>query len=311
LLVASGPELADPVSLYRTPISTLLPAEPSSRVLEGGFRPRLTQSGFKHPVTAGLPGANTPSADASWGRWFRALRASVIRGKAVMSGPEETPLLILDRVEKGRVAMMLSDQAWLWTRGFEGGGPQAELLRRLAHWLMKEPDLEEERLTASVRGDRLTVTRRTMGEQPEDADITSPSGLAQRLKLTPSQEGVYSGTLRAGEMGLYRIKSGALMTVAAAGPLNPKEFSDVRATAEILTPVAEATEGGVAWARDGVPELRRTPAGRSQAGSGWFGLRENENYAVTSVSQTPLFHPAIALIVLVGTLFMAWRAEGR
>jgi hypothetical protein len=311
LLVASGPELADPVSLYRTPISTLLPAEPSSRVLEGGFRPKLTASGFKHPVTSGLPGANTPTADASWGRWFRALRASVIRGKTVMSGPEDVPLLILDRAEKGRVAMMLSDQAWLWTRGFEGGGPQAELLRRLAHWLMKEPDLEEERLTATVRGDRLTATRRTMGEQPGDVEVTTPSGEVQRLKLSPSQEGSYSGTMRAGEMGVYRLKNGDLTTVAAAGPLNPKEFSDVRASADVLTPVAEATRGGVAWARDGMPEIRRVPAGRAMAGSGWLGLRENENYAVKSVSQTPLFHPALALIVLVGALFMAWRAEGR
>jgi hypothetical protein len=112
-------------------------------------------------------------------------------------------------------------------------------------------------------------------------------------------------------MGLYRLKSGDLTTVAAAGPLNPKEFSDVRASAEVLTPVAEATRGGVAWARDGSPDLRRTPSGRGMAGSGWFGLRENENYAVKSVSQTSLFHPALALIVLVGALFMAWRAEGR
>lgn len=311
LLVASGPELADPISLYRTPIASLLPAEPSSRIFEGGFRPRLTASGFKHPVTAGLPGANTQTAEATWGRWFRALRSSVIRGKTVMSGPEETPLLVLDRAEEGRVAMILSDQAWLWTRGFEGGGPQAELLRRLAHWLMKEPDLEEERLTAEVRGDRLTATRRTMGEQPGDVEVTLPSGQVQPLKLTPSQDGVYSGTMRAGEMGLYRLKSGELSTVAAAGPLNPKEFSDVRATEEVLTPVAEATRGGIAWARDGIPELRRLPSGRSMAGSGWMGLRENENYAVTSVSQTSLFHPAIALIVLVGALFMAWRAEGR
>lgn len=228
-----------------------------------------------------------------------------------MSGPEETPLLVLDRAEKGRVAMMLSDQAWLWTRGFEGGGPQAELLRRLAHWLMKEPDLEEERLTAEVRGDRLTVTRRTMGEQPGDVEVTSPSGQAQRLALTQSQEGVFSGTLRAAEMGLYRLKSGELSTVAAAGPLNPKEFSDVRATEEVLKPVAEATRGGVAWAADGIPEIRRVPAGRAMAGGGWLGLRENENYAVTSVSQSSLFHPAIALILLVGSLFMAWRAEGR
>jgi hypothetical protein len=311
LLVASGPELADPVSLYRTPIAPLLPAEPGARIIEEGFRPRLTADGFKHPVTAGLPGANTPTQEASWGRWFRVVRASVIKGQTVMSGPENAPLLILDRSEKGRVALMLSDQAWLWTRGFEGGGPQAELLRRLAHWLMKEPDLEEERLTAQVRGDRLTVTRRTMGETPGEAELSTPSGEIQKLTLSQSQDGVFTGTVRVSEMGLYRLKNGDLSTVAAAGPLNPKEFSDVRATADILKPVADATRGGIAWSSEGLPELRRVAAGRAMAGDGWFGLRENDNYAVKSVSQTPLFHPAIALVVLVGALFMAWRAEGR
>ena len=59
---------------------------------------------------------------------------------------------MLDQVGKGRVAELLSDQIWLWARGFEGGGPQAELLRRLAHWLMKEPELEEEKLSASIDG---------------------------------------------------------------------------------------------------------------------------------------------------------------
>jgi hypothetical protein len=206
---------------------------------------------------------------------------------------------------------MLSDQAWLWTRGFEGGGPQAELLRRLAHWLMKEPDLEEERLTAQVRGDRLTVTRRTMSQAPGEVELATPSGQVQSLKLSQSQDGVFTGTVRVAEMGLYRLKNGDLSTVAAAGPLNPKEFSDVRATTDLLKPIADATRGGIAWAADGLPDLRRVPAGRAMAGDGWFGLRENENYAVKSVSQTPLLHPAIALVLLVGALFMAWRAEAR
>jgi hypothetical protein len=58
---------------------------------------------------------------------------------------------MLDRVGAGRIALLASDQAWLWDRGFEGGGPQAELLRRLAHWMMGEPELEEEALSATRR----------------------------------------------------------------------------------------------------------------------------------------------------------------
>ncbi len=69
-------------------------------------------------------------------------------GRTLMDGAEKQPLLVLDHKGKGRVALLTSDQAWLWARGYEGGGPHSDLLRRLSHWLMKEPDLEEERLIA-------------------------------------------------------------------------------------------------------------------------------------------------------------------
>jgi hypothetical protein len=80
----------------------------------------------------------------------------------VMEGPDGAPLLLLDRVGEGRVALLLSDHIWLWSRGHDGGGPQAELLRRIAHWLMREPELEEEDLTARIEAGRLTVTRRSL-----------------------------------------------------------------------------------------------------------------------------------------------------
>ncbi len=312
LLVASGPEFASPLSLYRSPLASVLPAEPSDKVYEEGFKPRLTQAGERHPVTAGLPGANGKNGEPEWGRWFRLVRASVLGGSTLMSGAQNQPLLVLDRVQKGRVALLLSDHAWLWTRGFEGGGPQAELLRCLAHWLMKEPDLEEERLSAVVRGDRLIVTRRTMADSAATVSVTYPSGRVETVTLAPSEGGVFSGTLKAEEMGLYRLKDGKLTAVAAAGPLNPKELSDVRATDTLLQPIVSGTDGGLFWIkRDGLPEIRRVRPNRVAAGDGWIGLRANESYAVRAVRQTPLFHPAIALILIIGSLLFGWHREGR
>ncbi len=312
LLVASGPEFASPLSLYRSPLASVLPAEPSDKVYEEGFKPRLTQAGERHPVTAGLPGANVGNSEPEWGRWFRLVRASVLGGSTLMSGAQNQPLLVLDRVQKGRVALLLSDHAWLWTRGFEGGGPQAELLRRLAHWLMKEPDLEEERLSAVVRGDRLIVTRRTMADSAATVSVTYPSGRVETVTLAPSEGGVFSGTLKAEEMGLYRLKDGKLTAVAAAGPLNPKELSDVRATDTILKPIVAAADSGLFWIkRDGIPEIRRVRPNRVAAGDGWIGLRANESYAVRAVRQTPLFHPAIALVLIIGSLLFGWHREGR
>jgi hypothetical protein len=312
LLVASGPEFAEPLSLYRSPLASVLPAEPVERVIEQGYKPRLTSAGERHPVTAGLPGANTKDKEPTWGRWFRLVQASVLGGQTLMSGPEQQPLLVLNRVQQGRVALLLSDQAWLWTRGYEGGGPQAELLRRLAHWLMREPDLEEERLHGAITGDRLIVTRRTMAERASTVEVTYPSGRVEKVTLTPTEDGAFSGTIKAEEMGLYRLRDGLLSAVAAAGPLNPRELSDVRATDKILKPVTDAAEGGIRWIKqDGLPEIRRTKPGRAAADGDWIGLRANDAYAVASTRQTPLFHPMLALVLVVGGLMLGWHREGR
>ncbi len=312
LLVASGPEFSSPLSLYRSPLASVLPAEPIERIYEQGYKPRLTAAGERHPVTAGLPGANTATTQPTWGRWFRLVQASVLSGQTLMSGAEGQPLLVLNRVQEGRVALLLSDQAWLWTRGFEGGGPQAELLRRLAHWLMKEPDLEEERLNGTIRGDRLIVTRRTMAERASTVEVTYPSGHVERVTLSPTEDGAFSGTVKAEEMGLYRLRDGSLTAVAAAGPLNPRELSDVRATDKLLKPVIDAAQGGIRWIkRDGMPEIRRIRPGRAAADADWIGMRANEAYAVRSTRQTPLFHPAIALALIIGGLLLGWRREGR
>lgn len=312
LLVTSGPEYSSSYSLYKSPLASVLPAEPVDHIYEYGYKPRLTSTGLRHPVTAGLPGANQGDAAPTWGRWFRLVQASVLGGQTLMSGPENKPLLVLNRVQQGRVALLLSDHAWLWTRGFEGGGPQAELLRRLAHWLMKEPDLEEERLHGSVVGNRLIVTRRTMAEKAASVDVTFPSGRTEKVTLAPAEDGSFSGTIKAEEMGLYRMKDGTLTAVAAAGPLNPKELSDVRATENLLKPVVTATRGGIKWIkRDGIPDIRRTRPGRNAAGDGWLGMQANESFAVSSTRQTPLFHPAIALLLIIGGLLAGWRREGR
>ncbi len=312
LLITSGPEFSSPLSLYRSPLNSVIPAEPAERVYEQGYKPRLTSAGERHPVTAGLPGANTATKEPTWGRWFRLVQAQVLSGQTLMSGAEQQPLLVLNRVQQGRVALLLSDHAWLWTRGFEGGGPQAELLRRLAHWLMKEPELEEERLNGTIKGDRLIITRRTMAERAAAIEVTHPTGRVEKVTLTPTEDGAFSGTIKAPEMGLYRLRDGNLNAVAAAGPLNPRELADVRATDKVLKPVIDAAKGGIAWIkRDGIPDIRRTRPGRAAADDGWIGLRANEAYAVRSTRQTPLFHPAIAFVLIIGSLMLGWRQEGR
>ncbi|MGF1454105.1 MAG: hypothetical protein ACFB6R_01875 [Alphaproteobacteria bacterium] len=318
LLTAAGPAYATPTSLHRTPLSAVLPAPPTGTVIEQGYRPEVTQAGRRHPVTAGLPGAGeTNSGEATWGRWFRLIEALPERGSVTMAGPDGRPVLVLDRAGDGRVAQLLSDHAWLWARGFEGGGPQQELLRRLAHWLMKEPELEEEVLTARSIGRTLEIRRRTMADNADPVTVTSPSGAETTVDLAEIRPGLWGTSLETDEIGLFRMTSGDLAAVVAVGSLNSREFEDVRAAAEPMAPVAEASGGGRFWIAEtgpqslSLPALRRARAGREMAGQQWLGLRDNNRYEVRASREVALFPPALLALVLLGMLVAGWRWESR
>jgi hypothetical protein len=310
-LEAAGPSFGTPLSLARTPLGTILPTEPTGDVFEEGFKAQITDIGRRHPVTEELSGAGAPGSEPTWGRWFRQVEAHVHHGTTLMSGDHGDPLLVLDRVGKGRVAQLLSDQMWFWARGFEGGGPEAELLRRLAYWLMKEPDLEENDLRAVVEGDRLMVTRQSLEPDDRPVTVTAPDGSTRSLTLSPDTGGRSIGSLPIGEMGLYRVSDGSRTALAAAGPLNPIEFADVRTTPEKLAPVVEATGGGIFWVGNGtIPEIRWVSPDRVAAGRNWIGLRANGDYTVTGFSEVPLLPGIAALMLIVGGLLAAWRREG-
>ena len=312
LLMAVGPEFASRASLYHTPLRDILPAAPTGDVLEAGFRPKISDAGQRHPVTAALmrPGAD-PKADPEWGRWFRQIPGDSSAGISLMTGLQEQPILLLDRIGKGRVAQMMSDHIWLWARGYDGGGPQGELLRRLAHWLMREPDLEEESLQARVRAGKLTVERRTLKDSVEKVEVTAPSGDEQVLELKNAGPGLWRGEMMASEIGLYRLSDGEHRALVASGELNPLELSDLRATDAVLKPVAEATGGSIRWLSDGIPDVRRVDPSRDQSGRGWVGMVSHKAYVVTGLKDIPLLSGLLLAVLILGTLMAAWWREGR
>ncbi len=308
LLEAAGPEFAWPTSLYRTPLARVLPGRPSGEVFERGYSPALTELGRRHPVTAGL------DAEGQWGRWFRQVDVEAPDGQVLMNGVSDRPLLVLKRVGEGRVAQLLSDHAWLWQRGLEGGGPQSVLLRRLVHWLMREPALEEEALAARADGQDIVLERQSLKAEPVTATLTAPSGREVRVELAPDGEGRLRGRVRAEEDGLYRAADGEHTAYVTPRPIAPRELADMRATADVLAPVAEATGGAVRWlAADGgrLPDLRKVEPGRRASGRGWLGVRANGAYRVLGTRDTPLLPPALALLLLVGAAAVAWWREGR
>jgi hypothetical protein len=325
LLVAAGDDYAGQTSLARTPLSSVLPATPTGRLLEQPFKAKLSGDGLKHPVTRGLPGSEPK--EPSWGRWFRQVDVISSRGRTVMSGAEDRPLLLLDRKGRGRVALLLSDQAWLWARGYDGGGPHTDLLRRLAHWLMKEPDLEEERLIASAKGLKLTIERRSMEDNIPAVQLAAPGGESSEVTLEKAGPGLWRSTIDVKAPGLYKLQStsptGTLTAVAHAGIEDAREMSEVTATDEKLKPLIEATGGGTFWTRGGsllssvssssveVPRISMLANARVLAGSGWMGLRDREAYVTRGVKLIPMFTGFLALAALLFLLALTWWREGR
>ncbi|MBM3649753.1 MAG: hypothetical protein FJX11_18385 [Alphaproteobacteria bacterium] len=312
LLVSVGPVFATQRSLYRTPLGAVLPAAPLGDVLETGFRPKVTEVGQRHPVSANLPQAGDPGKDPDWGRWFRLVTSRTERGNAVLSGADERPLVILDRVGDGRVAQLMSDHLWLWNRGIDGGGPQPELVRRTAHWLMKEPDLEEEALRASSVGGRIEVIRRTLAATFPAVTMTAPDGSTRTVELRQTGPGRGLGVIDVDKPGLYRFDDGTLKTVAAVGNPDPLEFADVRATDQKLKPLVEATGGTTIWLADqGDPDIRSVRPGRAAGGADWVGLRRNEGYTVAGINQLPLLPGILVAAAFLLVLGTAWWREGR
>jgi hypothetical protein len=311
ILVAAGPDYAESGSLYRTPLGPVLPAIPSGEIIEEPYKAKISPVGARHPVTRDLPGSATEPPQ--WSNWFRLVDTDAIAGDVAMTGPGDRPLLVLAREAEGRVAMLLSDHAWLWARGYDGGGPHAALLRRLLHWLMREPELEEEALTAHAEGRNLVVERQTLAEAPPEISVSDPAGVTSPLPLTEAAPGLWRGVVENAPLGLHRAEGNGMTALAHIGPANPAEFQEVISTTEKLAPIAEANGGSAQrLGRDvTVPRVSTVSSRAPASGDGWIGLRRSEATVLKSIDQLPLLGGLLGLALMVGAFAGLWWREAR
>jgi hypothetical protein len=312
VLVSAGPDYASTTSIWRTPLDSVLPAEPVG-VTEKPFYAHLSDAGKRHPVTRGLEGS--ASEPPHWSRFFRTVETRNAASPPVMTGADGKPLLLLSRYGEGRVALLLTDHIWLWARGYEGGGPHLDLLRRMSHWLMKQPDLDEEALRLQVQGHDIAVVRQTMADSVAPVTITSPSGATRDLTLAAGEPGEWRATIPANELGLWQATDGTLKALINVGPTNPKEFSEVTSTTETLKPLAQATGGDARRVVEGASlELPRIVPVRASGvfrGDGWMGVKMRDASVVTGVGVLPIFSGLIGLLLLLGAFAATWLREGR
>ena len=320
ILVAAGPEHAGPASIHRTPLASILPAEPMGDITTRPYKPSVSDLGRRHPVTRGLDGAargtDADADNAKWSRWFRLIDTQASRGDVVMRGADDKPLLVLDRPGEGRIAMLMSDHVWLWARGFEGGGPHTQLLRRLGHWLMKEPELSEEALRAETNGDTIRFERQTMGEEAGQFDLITPDGKQVTVPLEDIGDGRFAGEYKAETLGLYRAANGDLTALTHVGPVNPLEYSQIVSTAEKLLPLVNQTGGlikrlGQTNIEREMPRIVPVRATGSRSGNEWMGFKNQQASVLKGVQQLPLFTGFLGLFVLLMAAGAMWAREGR
>jgi hypothetical protein len=314
LLIAAGPEHAGEDSIALTPLATVLPASPTGDMHEAGFYPRLSEQGKRHPVTRGLDGSAVEPPQ--WGRWFRSVDVDQTTGETVMTADDGRPLLVLNRANQGRVAMLLSDQGWLWARGFEGGGPHVSLYRRIAHWLMKEPELEEEALKARATGRTMEVTRQTIGDAPGPATITTPSGQTESLNLAEIQPGLYRGERRMTETGLFTVTNGDFSTLVHVGAVNSPEFRAMVSTTETLAGVTGKSRGLLTRLDDGegglrLPDILPVRGDIRIADDRRMLIRLTDETVLKGVNTLPLFAGFAGLGILLLAVSAMWWREGR
>jgi len=208
---------------------------------------------------------------------------------------------------------VMSDQAWLWRRGYDGGGPFDELFRRTAHWLMKEADLEADRLILRSRFGHLIIERQS-GQDPGPAQVTL-SGQAFPVALSASGPGVWRGESTMAKPGLVFVQSGDKSAFIVAGIGNPNEARLLTADPTALAgPQAKQGGGSVAWvglAGTGpLPNITRL--GKSQkAGTDELGLRRSGATSVTATSRDAILPPWVYAIILVTLALLGWWREGR
>lgn len=309
LMIAAGPELGD-IGSIASPLADVMPAMPDGTKIEAKFKPQISEEGQKHPVTRQLDGWR--EEDPDWGSWFRLVGSAQVTGNTVMVGKDDAPLLVLERAGEGRIALFLSDHPWLWARGFEGGGPHVQLLRRAAHWLMKEPELDEERLTATSQGKNVVVERQTLGENPGEAMITGPGGLEYSVTLEEVDAGKWRGETEVENFGLYSAANDDLTALTHVGPANPREYGEVVSTAALLRPALEQGRGSSRRATaSNPPRIVAVRAGANAAGQGWIGFEDRKASLLKGVNRVSLFSGLLGLALLLAAFAAMWGREGR
>ncbi len=309
VLDASGPSYASKNSLSNSPLKEILPTKPTGEVINKEFFPTLSTLGVRHPVTSKL---YLQKDNKRWGKWYSYIDTIKISGDTLLETDEGKPLLILNKLEKGRVAQLLSDSSWVWSRSIDNKGPQSKLLRRTIHWLLKEPELQENNIITKVKNGKIEIFKNTLIKGDVSAKVVKPDGKIQNIVIKDNMNGQLSAVINANISGKYKIIIGEKIKTLFVGNTNYEETNDVRSSDKLVSRIALESNGGVFWLNQGIPDIIRiTNKSIIKAGVNWIGITSKNNFVNKKVSNYNVIPWYLLFFVLIFLIFFAWYRESK
>jgi hypothetical protein len=156
------------------------------------------------------------------------------RAELLMETPEKTPVITLWREtpQHGRMAWIATDDVWMWRRqaGEAGAAPPFNpLMRRLMHWLLREPDLEAPPMICQQDKGVLACTPKNKNSK-DNVELYRPDDTWQ--PWSADADGVYRMPLD--RSGLWAVRADHTLIPIAFDMGPPAEWKPVTPSGETL-----------------------------------------------------------------------------
>ena len=312
LLAVHGPEEVADQALAETSISKILPAvRQKNSVFNQSYKAKVSDFGVKHPVTEPLS-----LIEDRWGNWdyYLRMQPQAEGAKVLLRHENGDPLLLISEYGDGRVAQFTTDQMWYWARGYKGGGPYTDLIRRLSHWLMKEPTLEYKKFDVRPTNTGLEVVydadRR--GDEQLEVNVRTPQGFDATIKMEKSGIHPYKGFYEPEYAGVYgfSIEGEHSYYLYEGNEQDNIELKKLISNPDALKQISSATKGRIIAYDDFYDADVKLKSGAAKIlGGQTLQFNQSRNLENRTVDFRQVVHYLLLGLIGLFVLLMAWLRQ--
>lgn len=312
ILEITGPSYNSRNSLFRTQVGKILPGAPTGKSLRGEFKPELTELGKKHPITKSIF-----KNLKNYGSWYE-MNDVLIDNKetsVLLKGLKDKPLLSIKKIDKGRISQIYSHNIWIWKNNILNPGPYRELIKNLAHWLMKEPELEEDELKVSIKGKKVFIKKTIFKENDiknSSVFIYGPQNNKEKLILNKKSENTFSNTYEIKKEGIYLVMDNSQVQLVETNNYSIHELENLDINYDFLDatqPISLISK--VIKTSNGTDIKYRVVEDYTvdKLSTDKVLLPKNLSYQVNEIIENKLFNVPLFLVFIIGLFFASWKRE--